>query len=319
YVVDYRTINKTLAEIEAVLHEVSGRESRLAASIAESEAAQDGALRAARVSEEELNETREIVSNLELETDRARQQQGYLTEQIQSLGARSAQFVKDQVAITERGQFIAQEAARLREELRRVDQEINTESRTLADEENRHREQAQSDAQSERKLEESRKIVYDCVTNLERWRQLKRQSTESVDRCRARINGLVAEYERARTQAQAAQEQFAKLTEEADIISIRQQEFAASLSDVSDRLAEMRRTREERQTSLTALQHEMTGAEQRLKSLVEVDERRAYFSEAVQALMRHSLQNAASSNGFTILGALADYVRVAPEHEAMIE
>src|SRR5262249_36493939 len=101
YVVDYRTINKTLAEIEAVLHEVSGRESRLAASIAESEAAQDGALRAARVSEEELNETREIVSNLELETDRARQQQGYLTEQIQSLGARSAQFVKDQVAITE--------------------------------------------------------------------------------------------------------------------------------------------------------------------------------------------------------------------------
>src|SRR5262249_3288769 len=70
---------------------------------------------------------------------------------------------------------------------------------------------------------------------------------------------------------------------------------------------------------LTTLQHEMTGAEQRLKSLVEVDERRAYFSEAVQALMNRSLQNAASSNGFSTLGTLADYVKVAPEHEAMIE
>src|SRR5215470_11058668 len=319
YVVDYRTTGKTLGEIETALNEVSARESHLAATTAEREATQDEAARAARVAEEALNETREIVSGLELDTAATRQQQAYLTEQIQSLGARSAQFVTDQGAITERGQFISQETARLREELRRIEQEINSESRTLADEENRHLEQAQSDAQSERKLEEARKIVYDCVTNLERWRQLKRQFTESVGRSAARINGLAAEYERARTQAQAAQEQHAKLTEEADIISIRQQEFAASLSDVSDRLAEMRRTREERQAGLTALQHEMTGAEQRLKSLVEVDERRTYFSEAVQALMRHSLQNAASSNGFSTLGTLADYVKVAPEHEAMIE
>src|SRR5262249_7252424 len=121
------------------------------------------------------------------------------------------------------------------------------------------------------------------------------------------------------TQAQAAQEQYAKLTEEADIISIKQQEFSASMSEVSDRLAVMRRTREERQTKLTALQHEMTRAEQRLKSLIEVDERRAYFSEAVQALMKHSLKSAALSNGFSTLGTLADYVKVSPEHEAMIE
>jgi chromosome segregation protein len=319
YVVDYRTTGRILGEIETTLNEVSARESRLAATTAEREAAQDEAARAARAAEEALNETREVVSGLELEAAASRQQQAYLTEQIQSLGARSAQFVSDQAAITERSQFISQETARLREELRHIEQEINSESRTLADEENRHREQAQSDAQSERKLEDARKIVYDCVTNLERWRQLKRQFTESVDRCGARINGLATEYERARTQAQAAQEQYAKLTEEAEIISIRQQEFATSLSEVSDHLAEMRRTREERQTKLTALQHEMTGAEQRLKSLVEVDERRAYFSEAVQALMRHSLQNAALSNGFSTLGTLADYVRVAPEHEEMIE
>jgi chromosome segregation protein len=319
YVVDYRTNSKSLAELESALKEVSARESQLAAKTAESEAGEDEAARAARDAEEALNETREIVTALDLEAERARQQQAYLTEQIQRYGARSAQLAHDQTAITERSQFISQETARLREELRHIEQEINSESKTLADEENRHREQAESDAQSEHKLEEVRKVVYECVTNLERWRQLKRQFTESVDRCNARINGLSAEYERARTQAQAAQEQFAGLTEETDVISIKQQEFSFSLSEISDRLAVMRRTREERQTKLTALQHELTGAEQRLKSLVEVDERRAYFSEAVQALMKRSLQSAALSNGFSTLGTLADYVKVAPEHEAMIE
>ncbi|MGH9755409.1 MAG: hypothetical protein ACREA2_21740, partial [Blastocatellia bacterium] len=319
YVVDYRTTSKTLGEIETILNEVSARESRLAATTAEREAGQDDASGLARAAEESLNETREVVTGLELETERARGQQAYLTEQIQHYGARSAQFVNDQAAITERGQFISQETARLREELRHIEDEINSESRVLADEENRHQEQAQSDAQSERKLEEARKTVYDRVTHLERWRQLKRQFTESVDRCGVRINGLASEYERAQAQAQTTQEQYAKLTEEAEIISIKQREFGNSLSEVSDSLAGMRKTYEQSQARLTALQHETTGAEQRLKSLVEVDERRAYFSEAVQALMNYSLQNAASSNGFSTLGTLADYVKVAPEHEAMIE
>jgi len=312
YVVDYRTISGILAEIEIILNEGSTRESQLVVMTAEREAAQDEAVRAARVAEEELNKTREVLSNLELETERARQQQIYLTEQIQSLGARSAQFAKDQVAITERSQFIAQETSRLREELRRIEQEVTTESRTLADEENRHHEQAQSDAQSERKLEESRKTVYDCVTHLERWRQLKRQFTESVDRCSARLSGLASEYDRAQAQAQAAQDQHAKLTEDAETTSIKQQETGNSLAEISARLVEMRRLREERQAKLSALQREMTAAEQRLKSLAEVDERRAYFSEAVQVLMQHSF-------GFSTLGTLADFVKVAPEHEVMIE
>ncbi len=315
YVVDYRTTSRTLAEIEIVLNEVSARESQFSTSIVEREAAQDEAARAARISEGELNETREAVSNLELETERARQQQIYLTEQIQSLGARSAQFVKDQAAITERGQFIAQETARLRDELQRIEQEINTESRTLADEENRHREQAQSDAQSEQKLEEARKTVYECVTHLERWRQLKRQFTDSVDRSRARLNGLVTEHERAQAQAQVAQDQHAKLTEDVEITSIRQQETGNSLAEVSGKLLELRKLRDERQARLSALQHELTGAEQRLKSLTQLDERRSYFSEAVQVLLKRSL----SAEGFSTLGTLADFVKVAPENEAMIE
>src|SRR5262245_29042249 len=101
YVVDYRTTTKTLGEIETILNDGSARESQLAATPAEREASQGKAARAARAAEDSLNETRDVVTGLELEVERARQQQVYLTEQIQLYGARAAQFVNDQAAITE--------------------------------------------------------------------------------------------------------------------------------------------------------------------------------------------------------------------------
>jgi chromosome segregation protein len=78
YVVDYRVTSRSLAELDAGLAEASGRELELAASIAEREAAQTEASRAARGAEEDMNETRQIASNLDLELERARQQQTYL-------------------------------------------------------------------------------------------------------------------------------------------------------------------------------------------------------------------------------------------------
>lgn len=54
-------------------------------------------------------------------------------------------------------------------------------------------------------------------------------------------------------------------------------------------------------------------------SLNELDQRHAYFSEAVQALMNLPNLPHSSLNGFKTLGTLADFVQVAPEHETMIE
>src|SRR5262249_15928258 len=150
--------------------------------------------------------------------------------------------------------FIGQETSRLREELSRIEQDINTESKNLADKENLHREQSQNDSEAEHKLDEARKTVYDRVTHLERCRQLKRQFLDSVDRGRVRLSGLDTEYERARAQAQVAQDRLTELAEEVEITSIKQQETANSLNAVSGSLADLRKRREERQAALAALQ-----------------------------------------------------------------
>src|SRR5262249_16776035 len=180
YIMDFRTSSKTLTELDAVLSEISTRESQLGHSVSEGEIAQDEAVQKSRLFEEALNDVRQEVANNDLEVERARQQQAYLTEQLQALGTRSQLFAKDQAAISERSQIISHEISRLREELQRIEAEINLENRTLIEEENRHRDQMRNDAEAEQNLEEARKKVVECVTTLERWRQLQRQFTDSV-------------------------------------------------------------------------------------------------------------------------------------------
>jgi chromosome segregation protein len=319
YLLDYRAMKTALSHLESALGQVSLRESEVASLIARFEEEQSKAAQDARAAESALNETRQIAAKADLETDRARQQHTYLSEQLQSLGRRSAQFAQDQATITERRHLIEQETTRLREELQKLESEINAESKTLAEAEDEYRLRVEKDAESERRLEEARKRVYESVTHLERWRQLKRQFTDSVDRNQSRLSGLSSEGQRAMAQALAAREEHARQTVELEETSLRQRHINSELSEVTGRLAELRQTREDREQKLSSLQHDLTATEHRLKSLNELDQRRAYFSEAVQALMNLPHQPGASSNGFKTLGTLADFVQVAPEHETMIE
>jgi chromosome segregation protein len=339
YVVDYRHTRQSLAALEETLAVTTARATELTATMTELEAAQVQAIQAARAAEEELNEARQLAATCELEAARANQQHTYLTEQLQALGARQEQFVKDQSAIQARSQFIAQETARLRDELSKLEAQINTESKSLAEAEGDYRAQAGRDAAAEEQLEAQRQQVYETATRLERWRQLRQQFTEAVERNLTRLDGLRLERERAIAQAQTARDRYAALRASLEELETRQHHVAAQLSAVAEQLVELRRQRDERQHQLSQTQSALTATEQRLQSLTQIDERRTYFSEAVQVLTKSltdkegrtpdsSLRSVAADEPatvttegatFRVLGTLADFVRVAPEHEAMIE
>ncbi|MEO6725856.1 MAG: chromosome segregation protein SMC [Blastocatellia bacterium] len=319
YVVDYRATNRTLNELESALEAGTAREAEITSSIARLEEDQGVAAQTSRIAEGKLNETRQIAADVNVEVERSRQQHNYLTQQLQSLGTRASQFAKDQGVIAERGQFIGQETSRLREELQRIEQEINAESKSLAEAENDHRAQAESDIVAERRLDEARKKVYDSGTHLERWRQLKRQFVESVDRCDTRLQGLAVERERAAAQAEAAREQHAQLSFTVEERTERQQRVSEEFTEITANLGVARHQREEKQAKLTTLQRELTATEQRLKSLAQLDENHSYFSEAVQALFSRQSAEATNSIGFKTMGTLADFVRVSPDYESLFE
>lgn len=315
YVVDFRATTKVLDDLEAALETGVMREAEISTSILQLEEEQSVAAQAARTSEESLNQVRQIAADLNIELERSRQEQNYLTQQLQSLGARSQQFAKDQAVISERTSIIEQETVRLKNELQQIELDINSESKALAEAEDEHRQQIERDSQAEKALEEARKKVYENGTIVERWRQLKRQFTESVERCANRLKGLASERQRATAQAETAREQHEELTVAVEEMTERQQSISEQLVAITSELTLTRRNRDEKSAKLSHLQRELTVAEQRLRSLTQLDEQHSYFSEAVQALFSPKAQ----LQKFRTLGTLADFVKVSSEHEALLE
>ncbi len=312
FVTDHRVTRGNLDELGAQLSAITAQEQQGGAQIHTLESEQTEAAQQARVTETALNETREAASALDLEAERARQQHTYLQQQLSSLGERSQQFARDQAAISERSDFISQESTRLRAGLQEIEAEINTESQSLNTEESLHRELAARDHEAEGHVEIGRKQLYEATSNLERWRQLKRQFTESTDRAERRLQGLATERERANQQAQTAAERSAELKIQYEETSLKQQTTSEQLGVVTATLNQQRQLRETRQNELNQLHRQLTASEQRLRSLSDLDERRTYFSEAVQLVMKQRTQ-------FNALGTLADFVQVTPEFETTIE
>ena len=315
FVVDYRGTTEAIRDREGTITEISAREEIVGAERLRLEDEQLRLSLSAKEAEIQLNEIREIAGSVDVESERARQQISFLQGQIQSLAARNSQTEQERSSIQERQGFLEQESGRLRLELQSVEAEINSESLALTAEEESHRAQSQSDLSAEAELEDKRKLVYEGVTQLERWRQLSRQFSESLDRSIERLSGLTAEKERAAEQSQSAIVRHAELEVQQSELELRHREIEERLRELELLLSTQRNDRDHLQESINRQERDITAIVHRLQSLRELDQRRAYFSESVQAIVSEGQ----ASNSFRILGTLADFVKVAPTDELLVE
>ncbi|MEP7271498.1 MAG: AAA family ATPase, partial [Acidobacteriota bacterium] len=321
YVADYRATRSGLADLESLWEIVATRETESQAQIVALEAEQAEAAQLARGAETELNETRQTAAQANLESDRAQQQHAYLTRQLESAESRADQFARDREAIVERSALVAHESQRLGEDVTALEEEIKHAQSALAADEESHQLSQARDAEAERHLEQARTTLYETTTHLERWRQLQRQFAEGVDRCEQRMRGLRMEQERAEGQSRANDEQGAQFASLLMDGERRQRDTTSQLETTEAQLVTNREERTRQGQSLATLQREAAATEHRLRSLAELDERHAYFSEAVQRLLRvgEGEGDAESSRPFRTLGTLADHVYAEVENESMIE
>lgn len=315
FVVDYRGTRVAVVEREERIAEITRQEESVNLERLRLEEEQVTVAQQARTAETLLNETRQVASVIDVEAERLRQQLSFLQEQIQSFTSRRAQTDQEQLSINERNGFLEKETGRLRVELQAVEEEINRESRTLAEAEDEHRAFGQNDQEAESRLEERRRLAYESMTQLERWRQLNRQYTDSVDRSQERLRGLMLEKERAHEQSRQSVERHENLTNEVAEFELRHDETGRRLEELIGILEGQRQSRERLQSQLNTLQVDQTATEHRLRSLTELDLGRAYFSESVQAIVKEGQ----SGGQFRVLGTLADFVKVAPDDELLIE
>jgi chromosome segregation protein len=317
YVADYRATNASLAHLEENWEAVSARESSSQGSITELEGQETEAAIAARDAETQLNSTREASAQINLETERARQQLSHFGEQLQTAENRAQQYARDREAVIERRGLVEREENRLREDLSSLEEAMQDAHRTLTADEESHRASLATDTEAEARLEAARANLYQTTTHLERWRQLHRQFGDAVERAGQRVDGLRAEEERTRSQAVANESEQNRLREQLTDADTRQAETSSRLDETVLKVSRLREARVQQGETHANIQRDLTATEHRLKSLAEFDQRHAYFSDAVQMLLE-----AASTEGtrtFTTLGTLADHINAAPDDEHFIE
>ncbi len=318
FVVDHRLTQQKALALETNLQAIHQEENVLTAHLAQTDFSRQTTFAQVEQLEAQLTAARATTAQIHLQLEKARQQQTYWQEQAQSLQTRAAQFSHDQVAISERERLIAQEIARLRAEVKLIDEEINTEAHSLSQLESLFQQQSSQDEQIEKELEFAQRRVTEAATQQERWNQLVRQFTDAVERSERTLAGLTTEQHRA--------------AEQASTLAAEQHEITQRLLTQAQQQAE----RKERRAALYALlqvknqeaaqleaelqrqQKEFTALDQRLKSLLELDERRANFSEPVQAIIS-AVKEDSQPCPFNIIGTLADYIQVAPQDEVIVE
>jgi chromosome segregation protein len=318
FVADYQATHQALTALEAQKHDINRQETENAARLTHTEALRQSTNAQVHHAEESLTQAREIAAQTNLALEKARQQEIYHQEQITALQLRSAQFSHDQGAIGERGRLTTQELTRLREELLAIEQEMNVEANSLSQVEAIYLQQATQDDQIEKELERKQRNVTEAATQHERWNQLGQQFLDAVERANRSLAGLTIERQRAAEQAfrsaeelQATEQRVFQIEEEQG--DLREQQTAAG-SLVQQRTTasqELDRTFQEAQKTFTT-------TDQRLKSLVELDEKRAYFSEPVQAVIQASKLDK-KQYSFNVIGTLADQIKVKPQDEVIVE
>ncbi len=314
---EYSQTQQGIQELAEQREIITQQETEIARRISETEAVRQATIALTNQSDLNLTTARTLAAESNLQIEKARQQQNYLQTQITTLTQRSQQYSQDQLAISERRQLLLQEGERLREELRVIENAINIEASHLSQAEKVHAEQSSQDYLIEKQLEMAQRQVTEAATHRERWSQLARQFADAVDRCQKTITGLATEQQRATEQAQKInQEQGAAL----EILSQTEQEHGRIRDDlfqIKQQLSLKQVAVRDSENKLNHLQKQSLTVEQRHKSLLELDERRAYFSETVQAIIQESKKH--SEVNFNIIGTLADFIKVLPKDEVIVE
>src|SRR5262249_50223678 len=133
---------------------------------------------------------------------------------------------------------------------------------------------------------------------------------EALRKLELRQTSLSNELEKATARLEEASAEYARVGDEIEGGRLRIAELSEVISARATALQNLRAQANEQQQNLNRTRDERGAAEQRLKSLEDLDSHHAYYSDTVQQIL--SPEQAAKINA---LGTLADFVNVEPQYE----
>jgi chromosome segregation protein len=312
---EQRQLRERLTECSARFEEAQEREQALLAQLATAESARETAWKACGTQEEEVNRTRECLSNLKGDASNA--QNTLENQETQKLGliTRTSELEREQKAILEREQLIHREIERLDHASQALDAEILSEKENLESEQAKNEVMHEAIRHTEGQIDDLRSFLLTGAGRLSDFKNLQARCQESLLRIAARTGRLESE---GRTQSRERAERIAELektrTNHEQKLA-RLKEVASAYEELEAKAGGLAARVEQMSAELSAQMNEHSLMQHRFSSLEEVERRRSNYSEGVQKYLSTRIPGEEACQAKT----LADHIDADPAYEAALE
>src|SRR6266540_3024487 len=315
FVAEDRKLTRLLEETQIKLQDASDIERRVAAELERQEEAARGATHEARKTEDDLAAMRAAAAEAVLRRDRQVRERVYQEEQVISLEKRKNEVSAEIDALSERLILVETECKRLQEDDARLRSETDDSVASLRWAEESYAEKLSLAAKAEAEIESARADLLKHTAVAERLREIARQLEGTLERLGVQAEGLAREGERAATQHAERQAEANAFNTEISAAREHITTLQAERERAVDAVVQGHESVSDTEADLKRVRDEYSRAKHRLESLKELDDRRAYYSGAVQLLFSED----SAPRDFHFIGTLADALNVEAKWERAVE
>ena len=315
FVAEDRRLTTLLDETEAKLAEVSLLETSIAAELAQREDDARGATQHARQLEDDLAAARAAAAEAVLRRDRELRERTYQEEQVASLDKRKLEIEAEITALSSRLVLVEAECKRLQEQDATLRSEADATALALRTAEEAHAAKLALAGNAETEIESARAELLQHTAIAERLREIARQLEGTIERLATQSDGLAREGERAAAQHSDRVAEWERFG--AEVVSAREHiaQLNAERETAVHAVVQGHEAVSDTEAELTRIREEDSRTRHRLESLKELDQRRAYYSSAVQLLFSPD----DTTRDFHFIGTLADALNVEAKWERAVE
>ena len=315
YVAEDQKLTAVLEDTRSKLAQIGEAELGIAAELTKGEEEAKRATQDARGLEDELTTVRAAAAEAVLQRDRQAREGSYQQEQLTEIERRKHEVTAEIEALTARLVLIESDCSRLQVEDAKLREEADQTSQSLLLAEESYASRISAAVAAEAEIESARSNLLAQTALAERLREIARQLAGTLERLSQQAEGLAREGERAATQHKERKLEAERFARELAEARARVGRLQAERESAVDAVVRGHEAVSDTDAELTRLRDEFSRASHRLESLKELDQRRAYYSPAVQLVFTHS----DTPKDFHYIGTLADALNVDAKWERAVE
>ncbi|HTG92692.1 MAG TPA: chromosome segregation protein SMC [Pyrinomonadaceae bacterium] len=315
YIAEDAKLSTLLAETKTKLHEIAELEAGIAQELATRETDARAATQDARNLEDELSAARAAAAEAVLRRDREARERVYQQEQLDEIEKRRTDVTSELEGLTQRLALVEQECNRLQAEDARLREEADQTTLRLREAEEGYSRKLTAASEAEAEIETARGALLTQTAIAERLREIARQLEGTLERLSQQAEGLAREGERAEVQHVERKLEADRFSQELGAVRDQVTRLQTEREFAVDAVVQGHEAVSDTEAELSRVRDEHSRASHRLESLKELDQRRAYYSPAVQLIF----SKGEGPRDFHYIGTLADALNVEAKWERAVE